>query len=230
MTDAELKALTEKLTLLMEIEGNATILHRLIKAYVALSDWENVEETYRKYVSHAESHGPILRDVGMALCKNKKHKYNSEKFSEGLELLQRAIDMDEEDVEALCNLGGVYFRNKDENENYLIQSRDCYKIAHDVAPENPYPLGNYIACELLIKEDETILDYFKPIIEKAQNVCEKQAEVKTNIPWAYYDLGIFYFYLGDLEESERYYEIAIKNSPLQKNLWVVSGHGKSPNA
>jgi tetratricopeptide (TPR) repeat protein len=203
----------------MEIDGNTNILHRLIKTYVAQSDWEKVEETYRKYISLAESHGPILRDVGMALCKNNKHEYNSKEFNEGLKLLQKAINMDETDVEALSNLGGVYFKNRDKNNDYLKNSRDCYKKAHIIAPENPYPLGNYIACELLMKKDPDILAYFKPIIERAQNLCVKQIEVKTNIPWAYFDLGTFYLYLGKLEESKNYFEQAIQNSSYD---WMVS--------
>ncbi len=216
MSNQKLTELAKRLEILLEIdENNVQVLQRLVKAYVSIADQKSrvrVERIYRKYKDLADSSAPILRMVGMSMCKNENHKYDSDKYNEGLNLLKEAINRNTYDVEALCNLGGIYFKYKNRSKENLQLSRDNYKKAHNIKPEDPYPLNNYIACEILLNNSIDTVEYFNPLIKKALKVCRKQIEVKTNLPWALYDTGMFNLYLNKPEESLEYYAKALKYS------------------
>ncbi|MBN1364742.1 MAG: hypothetical protein JW976_08060 [Syntrophaceae bacterium] len=217
MDRKELNALAARLEVLLQIDRkNVQVLHRLIKTYMALNNWDLIEKHYRNQKTLAMTKAAVIRDIGMSLCK--KYRDDPGKYTEGQSLLQKAVEINGNDVEALCNLAGTYFKKRGDDPDNLSKARDNYKRAHYIAPENPYPLGNYIACELILKKEPAIIEYFKPLIERTLHLCHKQIEVKTNLPWACYDLGTFNLYLNRPYESLKYYAKAIKTS---SESWMV---------
>ena len=104
------------------------------------------------------------------------------------------------DARNLCEscacLGGILFKEGD-----IEGARNYYREAHDASPGNPYPLGNYISCELLLNRDTSVLGHFRYAIGEAENICRRQIEVKANIPWAFYDLSCFALFRSDTDSA-----------------------------
>jgi len=101
----------------------------------------------------------------------------------------------------------------------LKKAFENYQEAYCIDPTNPYALGNYIACELLMKKDLFIIECCYLPLKEAIKRCKKQIEVNTNLPWAFYDLGLFYLYLKNPYESIKYYAKAINTST---KAWMIS--------
>ena len=188
---ARLASVLETVLDLMPADKQAVkTVHRLIKTYLALGDKKKTTLLLEKYEAVLETYPPALRDVGVAFCQANRPAHDD--FEKGQTLLRAATEHHPHDVDALCSLAGTYKRRGQRAEALAL-----YRKAHRLEPTNPYPLGNYIAEELLAKRDVSLLDYFHPMLQEAIGRCRKQIEVRINLPWAYFDLGIFRLYLGD---------------------------------
>lgn len=207
MNDEELEELAEHLKILVdEDDQNVNTIHRLIRAYLGLKGKaKEIEALFNTHKDRLLSYPPALRDIGFVLSSN--YPVDSEKSLQGLEYLKQAAAADPRNIDTLCTLGGAYLRY-DDHEAAI----DCYRRAHFLDPTNPYSLGNYIAEELLQKGDINLIQYFHTTIEAVVRRCKKQAEVKVNSPWSYFDLGIYSLYLGRLHDSIMYYTKGIEQS------------------
>ncbi len=171
-------------------KGLAKTVHRLIKTYLALGDREGIASLLREHAGLLDTYPPALRDVGVAFCQASSSE--DADFERGQALLRRAIELSPQDVDALCSLAGSHRRRGQRAEALAL-----YRKAHRLEPGNPYPLGNYIAEELLAKRDVSLLEYFHPMLQEAIGRCQQQIAVRVNLPWAYFDIGLFQLYLGD---------------------------------
>ncbi len=219
MTQEELQELAEQLEMLLEVDSeNVNAMHRLIKTYLALDNSASkLLEVLNKYQDKLQFHAPALRDMGVALCQI--YPPESKEFLKGLGYLEKAVDIDPRDIDALCSLGGVYRR-----QGKADKAIDHYRRAHHLDPTNPYPLGNYVAVDLVHKGDIDIVQYFRSHIQAAADRCLKQIEVDVNLPWAFFDLGIFYLYLGDPNTSIAYYAKGIDSA---SNDWMIHSANKT---
>jgi ppGpp synthetase/RelA/SpoT-type nucleotidyltranferase len=213
MTRGELEELAFSLEVLQEVEPkDKSVLHRLIRAYLAL---EGNEKKIQKILEDSEdvllSYQPAQRDVGVFYCKT--NTPDSPEFKKGRELLESALEKDPRDIDALCSLGGA-FREAGDFES----AREHYRRAYNLEPTNPYVLGNYIAEELCLIGDRRVLEHFRALIVRASERCLRQAEVDVNLPWAFYDLGIFNLYLGDSYASLCFYA---KGIDCSSSAWMI---------
>ena len=156
---------------------------------------------------------PILRDLGVALCKLHKDNPKGAEYRRGQALLEQANQMHKPDPDALGSLGGTW-KTLDPD-----MARDYYRRAYELAPTDPYTAGNYLVAETVYRRDLSAVPLMAPAIQAAMQRCRDQIEVGMNLPWAYYDLGTFLMVLGRPYESLRVYAKAIQLSPAD---WFVS--------
>jgi ppGpp synthetase/RelA/SpoT-type nucleotidyltranferase/Flp pilus assembly protein TadD len=214
MTDNQLRSLAARLETLLKVDRkNLRAAHRLIRCYLALEgDDRKIEAVLNNYGDVLRSHGPALRDIGIAYCR--AYKQGSPKYALGQKMLRKAIKYDPKDVDALCSLAGTIKRQGDRKK-----ALNYYREAHYIDPTHPYPLGNVIAEELLRKKNRKVLRHFVTAIEGAVERCKKQIEVQVNLPWAFFDLGKFHLYLDDPYSSFFFYAKGIETSP---GAWMIN--------
>ncbi len=140
---------------------------------------------------------PLLRDLGIALCKQNRD------FRKGQEYLTIAADEYFKDSDAVASLAGSY-KGKDEGK-----ARDLYRKAYEISPSDPYPLLNYLSCEIMHQKDLSLVKLLSPVIKDAIQTCNEHIEVGMNLPWAYYNLGELYLLLNEPYESVASYAKAV---------------------
>jgi ppGpp synthetase/RelA/SpoT-type nucleotidyltranferase len=196
MEREELAELAETLENVLETidpqdKGFPKTAHRLLKTYLALGDEGALRRMLANHERALALHTPALRDMGVALCQI--NRPGTDGYHHGQTLLEEAVHRSPDDVDARCSLAGS-FRKEVAPERKRLARRQ-YRDAHRLDPSDPYPLTNYITEELQATGDANVLDYFRAVIPPAMQRCEKQIEVRINLPWAYFDLGLFELYL-----------------------------------
>ena len=204
-TEQQIRDDIRKLKIILKFDKrNLSVAQRIGKLAITLGDWKTAISTLKKYVSTKNQ--PILRDLGVALCKDNKKRSNSAEYRKGQRYLLQATQLNPYDADAFASLAGTW-KGKDEKK-----AREYYGRAFQIDPSNPYPLGNYLECELPGHKDIRLISLIRPVIERAIQRCHSQIEVNMNIPWAYYDVGKFNFLLGDTKNSILFYAKAIQSS------------------
>lgn len=205
MTEEKMRGEIENLLIILEYDPNNTALAaRTGKLAITLGDWQQATDILARYAS--SGHPPILRDLGIATCKLCKLKTDSTDYRAGQKYLEAAIALDPKDTDAIASLAGTY-KGIDEDK-----ARALYYQAFEVDPSDPYPLGNYIECEISRLKDISIALTLRTFINNAIVRCRDQAEVGMNLPWAFFDIGKFYLLLGKPYESLVAYAKAVQLS------------------
>lgn len=205
MTEEEMKETIKNSEVILKYDPqNAVLAAHIGKLAITLGEWKTAEEVLSKQVD--SGYPPILRDLGIAICKLLRDKPNSEEYKKGQKYIETAIKADPKDTDAISSLGGTYKGIDGE------KVRKLYHQAFEVDTSDPYPLGNYLECEIIHNKDVSIIPVFHGYINDAINRCRDQADVGMNLPWAFYDMGKFYLLLGKSYESLTAYAKAIQLS------------------
>lgn len=195
LTEAELKTEMENLEVILEFDtGNPVTAVRLAKLAHIAGDWARAERVLAPFVDAADvERAPqaVLRELGITFCK--KYPPESEEYALGQGYLEIASRPEFGDVDAICSLAGSW-KKIDQDK-----ARDLYRRAFEVDPYNTYALGNFLEYEL--RQNPDALAVARPLIRRAIDRCRAHADVRINLPWAYYDLGKFYLLLGEPFES-----------------------------
>lgn len=189
---------------------NVEIASQIGKMAIELGDWEKAIEILSKYVE--SDYPPILRDLGVALCKKHRGDRECYEYLQGQRYLEAACAPPNRDIDALASLAGAY-KGIDEG-----RVRELYRQAFEIDPSNPYPLGNYLECRIGYERDVSVLSVTGTLIEAAIKRCRDQADVGMNLPWAFYDMGKFYLLLGKPYLSLTAYAKAIQISVAD---WMI---------
>jgi len=160
------------------------VAHRVGKLAIELGDWAKASELLSKYEN--SDYQPILRDLGISLCKANRRTPESDEYRRGQMLLQKAVELDPSDLDALASLAGTYRGIDDEKASEL------YRAGFDLDPADSYVLGNFIEYEVMKRRDPSIVQMFTCAVQLAIERCLGKAEVGMDYPWVYYDLGKFY--------------------------------------
>ncbi len=157
-------------------------------------------------------YGPLLRDFGVALCKDSQP--GSRQFRRGQRLLEKACRTSGvEDADALCSLGGALKRAGSPEE-----AHSYYLKALEIDRANPYALGGVIETSLLserpIKIDTELRAHMREVMKRSR----MQADAKINLPWAHYDLGKYRVLLGSSLEGFSCIAEGIRTSTA---LWQI---------
>jgi ppGpp synthetase/RelA/SpoT-type nucleotidyltranferase len=205
MTEEEMR---EELALLENVQtcdpDNPELAHRIGKLAMTLGEWQKAVEVLEKY--KGRTYEPIVRDLGVSLCKLHKGNPAGPEYRLGQQYLQQACESPNRDPDALASLAGTW---KDSDPE---KARSLYRQAFEVAPTDPYAVGNYLAAEIAYRRDLSPVPLMTPAISAAVQRCRDQVEVGMNLPWAYYDLGVFHLVLNQPYSSLTAYAKAIQLS------------------
>jgi tetratricopeptide (TPR) repeat protein len=187
MTAGELEALAGRLEAVLEIAPkNLAAIERLIRTYVAIDDDDlRVRRLFEAHRARLQQHAPTLRDVGAAYCRT--HAPESEGFAEGLRLLRKAVQVAPTDVDAVCVLGETLRLGGDR-----AAAMACFATGYSLDPSHPNPLSNCLTEALLERGDVEVIDEYRAMIPLAADRCQSQASAGINLPWAFFDLGLFH--------------------------------------
>jgi len=217
MTEEQIRDEIENLKIILAHDtSNTALAARIGKLAIALDDWQVVINLLSKYVD--SGYQPILRDLGVAMCKLYRDNPNSEEYRQGQEYLEAASTLPYKDSDALASLAGTQ-KGIDEDK-----ARELYRQAFEVDPSDPYPLGNYLEYEITRMRDVSVVPLLHPIIDNAIQRCRDQADVGMNLPWAFYDMGKFYLLMEMPYESLTAYAKAIQ---LSTASWMIDTSLKS---
>lgn len=211
MTKAQMKDEIDKLEIVLEYDpDDLKIAHRVGKLAIKLGDWQKAIDVLSRHV-HSDSQ-PILKDLGVAVCKLHKNNPKSREYLQGQEYLERACTLPDRDADALASLAGTWKGLNDE------KARELYRQAFEIDPTDSYALGNYLEYEFTSRKDISLVSLLGPVISRAIQKSKDQAEVGMNIPWAFYDIGKFYLFLEKPYESLTAYAKAIQ---LSTDAWMI---------
>ena len=216
-TPEQLKAEIEKLAIILEAEGdNVKTAHRMARMAISLGDWGKVLETLSPLADKAPAH--VLRDLGISICKLHRKEPEGQEFAMGQEYLQQAVEKNPRDTDALAALAGTYRTQEnsastsEQRATHREMARRYYCRAFEVDPTDPYPLGNYIEYEVADNPNVDVVSHFRLSVEAASRKCQAQADVKMNLPWAFFDLGKFKLLLKEPFAALCYYAKGVYSS------------------
>lgn len=212
-----------KLEIVLEYDPeNAQLADRIAKLAMVMGDWKRVIKILSRYVAKNPldtKYPPVLRDIGVAICKKYKVNWKNRKYRQGQIYLSSACALAKDDVDAIASLAGTW-KGIDNNK-----ALDLYRQAFDIDPSNPYPLGNYLEYEIIHHRSVAIVPLMASVIRDAMLRCRDQASVNMNIPWALYNLGKFYLFLKEPYHSLIAYakavQVSLSPSPIESALQSV---------
>jgi ppGpp synthetase/RelA/SpoT-type nucleotidyltranferase len=211
MTEKQMRDKIKLLEIILEYDPeNVEIAGSIGKLAITLGDWQKAIDILSRYADSGNQ--SILRDLGIALCKNNRGRTGSRNYKKGQKYLEKACSMPDKDVDAVASLAGTW---KGINEEKV---RELYRRAFRLDPSDPYPLENYLDLEISTARDTSIVQLLSPIITSAIQRCLKQADVGVNLPWAFYMMGKFYILLGKPYKSLEAYAKAVQLSPVS---WMI---------
>lgn len=189
---------------------NVALAHHMGKLAMALGDWNKAIGVFSRFID--VHYQPILRDLGVALCKKHSDDPTSAAYRQGQHYLEMASAPEYRDADALASLAATWKRTDP------VKSGDLYRQAFEANPADPYALGQYLAYEIAREGSVHLVTLLRPVIQNAIERCRERAEVGVELPWAYYDIGKFSLLLGKPYDSLGAY---IKAVQLTNDDWMV---------
>ena len=150
----------------LSIEGIELLAVKLRKHGFLDESLELLQEAEERFSMDSE----ILREIGFV------YRQKGECFYDRAEqYMKRAIAINEKDVELLGMLGGL-LKRRCEFEDALA----CYKKAHELDPDNLYPLVNLGAMNAVMNR----VDIAEAAYTKVADICEENLRSKQYDYWA----------------------------------------------
>ena len=207
-------------TVLAHDRSNAELAWRIGKLAMTSESWSKAVDVMAPHVDArrpGSAYQPLLRDLGVSLCKLHEQNPSGRDYKRGQRYLEIAGKPPHRDADALASLAGTW-RKRDRK-----RACELYRQAFELDPTHNYPLTNYIECEVRRTQDLTVVTPLKPTIAAAIERCRAHVEVGINLPWALYGLGKLHLLLGQPYESLREYARAIRATPAAWMLGSVDG-------
>jgi len=199
-------------TVLTHDPQNVKLAHRLGKLMITHGDWQKAIALFSKPKYLKSGYQPLLRDLGIALCHTHRADPKSPRYRRGQAYLAAACAEPYRDADALTSLAGSWKPLNDDHAHEL------YRRAFAVAPTDPYAVSNYVVYEIAHQRDIAPVQLMMPTINAAIQRSRDQADVGMNLPWAFYNLGLFYLLLNRLHDSLMAYAKGIE---LSSNYWML---------
>lgn len=221
MSNEKIRAEIERLEMVYNSDKeNLDIGYRIAKLAMEINDMDKsiqilidiINSEMFKKVSELEL-ASVLRDLGISYHIKNKNQPTSPNFIKGQEYLKEAVQINPFDYNAWSSLGGTY-----KSQDNYSKALECYKQALKVNPGDPYPLGNYLVLIIQQTGDLTHVERNHDMILKAIEKRLKQIEVMVDMPWAFFDIGLFKLFLGNVNEALDYYLKGIRYSP---DIWMI---------
>jgi ppGpp synthetase/RelA/SpoT-type nucleotidyltranferase len=217
MTAQEINDKINSLLLVYENAPDKTkelhLVLRIVKLARAVEKWDLNIKLLTDFVNY--NNPSVLRELGLALYKYYTKIPTDIKYQQGQKYLEEAIKLDPEDTDALTCLGGSWKKLD------LEKALGYYTQAYNHNPDDTYTAVNYFITKIALSEKIDILDYSLPAIKNIIKISEEQISVGINIPWAYFNNGLFKLFSRDVNGSLNDYLLGIKFSTAG---WMISTH------
>jgi ppGpp synthetase/RelA/SpoT-type nucleotidyltranferase len=195
--------------------ANARLAGRIGSLAITLGDFEKAVEVMSSHVDPQDidsAHQPLLRDLGVALCKLHRNRPRGRDYRRGQRYLEKAVELSHgRDPDALASLAGTW-KPKRAWKGDDRTARDLYRRAFEADPSDFYALGNFLEYEIADARSTAIIALLGPAMRTAIERCDAQAEVGVNLPWAYFGAAQLHLLLGEPHESLRAYAKAVQAS------------------
>jgi ppGpp synthetase/RelA/SpoT-type nucleotidyltranferase len=186
---------------------------RIVKLARAVEKWDLIIKLLSDFVNYTNS--SALRELGLALYKYYAKNPTGTEYQQGQKYLEEAIKLDPEDTDALTCLGGSWKRLN------LKRAHDYFNQSYNINPDDTYTGVNYFITNITLNKNIDILDYSLPAIKNIIKMSEEQISVGINMPWAYFNNGLFKLFSKEINESLHNYLLGIRFSTAG---WMISSH------
>jgi len=176
--------------------GNALVHFKLGLLLKVKGRWAEALSQFTTALQFQASYSEAWRERGIA--ENKLYwKQSPPAGPTGQSSLERSIELNPQDFDALSSLGGILKREKKYRE-----SSEMYRRATDVSNGHPYPLLNEIKLKTLVSEDFALDSARRFQLLRAEPSLRKQVnnDPPYNAPWSCFDLAEIRLYLGSPED------------------------------
>jgi ppGpp synthetase/RelA/SpoT-type nucleotidyltranferase len=194
---------------------NARLAARIGRLAITLGDFKKARDVMSAHVKPrdlASAHQPLLRDLGVALCKLHGNSPTRRDYRRGQRYLEKAVELsDGRDPDAITSLAGTW-KPRDAWGGNQHRARDLYRRAFEADPSDAYALGNFLEYEIADAGDTSIVGLLGPAMRAAIERCGAQAEAGVNLPWAFFGTAQFQLLLGEPYDSLRAYAKAVQAS------------------
>jgi tetratricopeptide (TPR) repeat protein len=139
-----------------------------------------------------------------------------EGYSAGIDSIQKAIELDSSDFDALASLGGILKREGD-----LIGAYEMYKRSVEVSNGHSYPLVNFLILQIKLHGINSLTPTHKRYMMRVIIPLSKQTqEPPYEAPWSFFDLSTIKLMLGEPQEA-----LAIlKKGIVHAQDWAINTH------
>ncbi|TET00621.1 MAG: hypothetical protein E3J90_03870 [Promethearchaeota archaeon] len=189
------------------------LILRIVKLARAVEKWDLVIKLLSDFVKY--NNPSALRELGLALYKYYAKNPTGTEYQQGQKYLEEAIKLDPEDTDALSCLGGSWKKLN------LKRAHDYFNQSYNINPDDTYTGVNYFITYITLNKNFDILDYSLPAIKNIIKMSEEQISVGINMPWAYFNNGLFKLFSKEINESLHNYLLGIRFSTAG---WMISSH------
>ncbi len=170
---------------------------RIAGIYKAAENWAGIVDVLARY--QHEGDFKLLRDLGYALCRAHKHLPAGEEYRRGLDCLENAAKREPDDAETHASLSWALRNTRQPEDIHRVYAH--LERAYTLKPTDPYYLSAYLEHEILANGALNHIALLRPTIHRAIETCRAHAEVKIEIPCAWFTMGRLYLFLNMPFES-----------------------------
>ncbi|KAI6086643.1 hypothetical protein F4821DRAFT_278357 [Hypoxylon rubiginosum] len=206
------KVLGKNGTTKSECENLALTIGRLSTELDDKKEWENAIASISNQLT--DTNPGLHLQLGVLRCMVSGPQ--EDLFKKGQDHLKRALELSSSDVEALVSLAYTYEQQGDDNK-----AREIYKKAFGLDSSNPRVLTSHLCWEIKKHGNSEMVRYVQPLIRQAIAWCQDQIDMRINLPWAFYDLGLLHLLLEEKMPSFNAYSKAVQMSGTE---YIIKRH------
>jgi ppGpp synthetase/RelA/SpoT-type nucleotidyltranferase len=190
LTGDEMREKIHLLSIILDSDRkNSHLAVRIAHLAIALGEWQKAIDVLQPYLDAGDT--KVLGAMGIAMCRLHWKEPLHPDYRRGQDYLNAAYRSPTRTVDSIASYAGTLKHAGD-----ITGACNLYREAVEIDPTHPYPLGNFFECTLMQREDAGVLATLRPMIRAAIQRCRDQADVRMNLPWAFFDMGRFKLLLG----------------------------------
>ncbi len=208
MDEAKIRAEIDLQRFVLEQDpDNAEIASRMAAMAMAAADWDLATEVLEPFAAKENPQSFVLRDLGVALCEVAERDQDSQRYARGRASIERAIELDPSDAQAVAALARTWVGAEDE------RARELFLRAYSADPSDPYSLAGYLEAHLALGHDASVLGIMTPSMTAAVSRCRAHIDAAVNSVDAHLTSGILQLLMGDSNGAIRSYASGVAMAP-----------------
>jgi ppGpp synthetase/RelA/SpoT-type nucleotidyltranferase len=203
-------------------EKKPALALRLARLAAASGEHPRVVELLTPYADvHDANRCELLLELGHSLCSVHREKPTSAEYLQGKDYLEKAARLCQCDeleyvphlrkreslhARALAWLGWALAAIPDEEH----EARNCFRLAHEHEPANPYYLSTMLGFELRFANDRGLPASMATTIREAVRTCRAHAAAGIELPYAFFTAGRLSLLLEQGYEALAWYALGLR--------------------